>query len=246
MAILGLQAGKHVYVEKPCSHNPAEGVMLVEAQQKYGKLVQMGTQQRSSPHTIEIVEQDPRWPDRPRLLRQGLVHQWHENPSAWARTCPFPRTLDWDLWQGPAPRQPYKDNVQPYNWHWFRIWGTGETLNNGTHEVDVCRWALGVDYPKRVTSSGGRYAFKDDWQFYDTLVTSFEYDDKMISWDGTCCNGMHSFYDRDRGSVIEGHQRHRARRSRRLRSLRPERKKDRRIQVGKQTHPPTTWSAATR
>src|SRR5207249_6852524 len=63
-------------------------------------------------------------------------------------------------------------NVHPYNWHWFRIYGTGETLNNGTHEVDVCRWALGVDYPKRVTSSGGRYHFKDDWQFYDTLLTS--------------------------------------------------------------------------
>jgi len=111
--------------------------------------------------------------------------------------------LDWDLWQGPAPRQPYKDNYHPYNWHWFKIYGTGETLNNGTHEVDVCRWALGVDYPKRVTSSGGRYHFKDDWQFYDTLVTSFEYDDKLISWEGKCCQGMR-FYDRDRGSTIMG------------------------------------------
>jgi predicted dehydrogenase len=93
--------------------------------------------------------------------------------------------------------------VQPYNWHWFRIWGTGETLNNGTHEVDVCRWALGVDYPNRITSSGGRYQFKDDWQFYDTLVTSFEYDDKLISWEGKCCNGMR-VYNRDRGSTIMG------------------------------------------
>ena len=83
--------------------------------------------------------------------------------------------------------------MQPYNWHWFKIWGTGETLNNGTHEVDVCRWALGVDFPKRVTASGGRYHFKDDWQFYDTLVTSFEYDDKIISWEGKCCQGM-QFY----------------------------------------------------
>jgi predicted dehydrogenase len=93
--------------------------------------------------------------------------------------------------------------VQPYNWHWFRIYGTGETLNNGTHEVDVCRWALGVDYPNRITSSGGRYHFKDDWQFYDTLVTSFEYDDKMISWEGKCCEGM-KIYNRDRGSTIMG------------------------------------------
>jgi predicted dehydrogenase len=93
--------------------------------------------------------------------------------------------------------------VQPYNWHWFKNWGTGETLNNGTHEVDVCRWALGVDYPNRVTASGGRYHFKDDWQFYDTLITSFEYDDKMISWEGMCCQGMQYFH-RGRGSLIEG------------------------------------------
>ncbi len=126
-----------------------------------------------------------------------------ENPSATANPRPCPPQLDWDLWQGPAPRQPYKDNVQPYNWHWFRIWGTGETLNNGTHEVDVCRWALGVDYPNRVTASGGRYAFKDDWQFYDTLLTSFEYDDKLIDWEGKCCQGM-KFYNRDRGSTIMG------------------------------------------
>jgi predicted dehydrogenase len=111
--------------------------------------------------------------------------------------------LDWDLWQGPAPRRSYKDNVQPYNWHWFKIYGTGETLNNGTHEIDVCRWALGVDYPQRVTSSGGRYQFKDDWQFYDTLLTSFEYPDKMISWEGKSCQGM-KYYNRDRGSVIMG------------------------------------------
>jgi predicted dehydrogenase len=76
-------------------------------------------------------------------------------------------------------------------------------LNNGTHEVDVCRWALGVDLPKRITASGGRYQFKDDWQFYDTLVTSFEYDDKLISWESNSCNGMKT-YDRDRGVVIVG------------------------------------------
>lgn len=202
MAIAGLQAGKHVYVEKPCSHNPAEGALLIAAQRKYGKLVQMGTQQRSSPHTIEIVER----------IHSGLIGRpyyakaWYSNTRksiGVGKAAPVPAQLDWDLWQGPAPRQPYKDNVQPYNWHWFRIWGTGETLNNGTHEVDVCRWALGVDYPNRVTSSGGRYHFKDDWQFYDTLVTSFEYDDALLSWEGKCCQGM-KFYNRDRGSTIMG------------------------------------------
>jgi predicted dehydrogenase len=202
MAIAALQAGKHVYVEKPCSHNPAEGAMLVEAQQKYGKLVQMGTQQRSSPHTIEIVEKI----HGGAIGRPYLAKAWYSNVRksiGTGKEVPVPEQLDWDLWQGPAPRRPYKDNVQPYNWHWFRIYGTGETLNNGTHEVDVCRWALGVDYPKRVTASGGRYQFKDDWQFYDTLVTSFEYEDKMLSWEGKSCQGM-KYYDRDRGSAIMG------------------------------------------
>jgi len=202
MAILGLQAGKHVYVEKPCSHNPAEGALLIQAQAKYQKLVQMGTQQRSSPHTIEIVDK----------IHQGLIGRayyaksWYSNTRksiGVGREAAVPKQLDWDLWQGPAPRRFYKDNVEPYNWHWFKIYGTGETLNNGTHEVDVCRWALGVDYPKSVSASGGRYHFKDDWQFYDTLNTEFNYEDRMISWEGKCCQGM-KIYGRDRGSVIMG------------------------------------------
>ena len=202
MAVAGLQAGKHVYVEKPCSHNPAEGEMLVQAQQKYKKLVQMGTQQRSSSYTIEIIDK----------IHAGLIGRpyyakaWYSNvrkSMGTGKEVPVPAQLDWDLWQGPAPRQPYKDNIHPYNWHWLRTYGTGEALNNGTHEVDVCRWALGLDYPKRVTSSGGRYHFKDDWQFYDTLVTSFEYDDSLISWEGKSCQGM-KFYGRDRGSAIMG------------------------------------------
>jgi len=202
MAIAGLQAGKHVYVEKPCSHNPAEGAMLVEASQKYGKLVQMGTQQRSSTHTIEIVEKI----HGGAIGRPYLAKAWYSNVRksiGTGKEVPVPEQLDWDLWQGPAPRRPYKDNVQPYNWHWFRNYGTGETLNNGTHEVDVCRWALSVDYPKRVTASGGRYQFQDDWQFYDTLVTSFEYEDKMLTWEGKSCQGM-KYYGRDRGSAIMG------------------------------------------
>ena len=143
MAILALQAGKHVYVEKPCSHNPGEGALLVEAQKKYGKLVQMGTQQRSSPHTIEVVQK----------VQDGVIGRayfakaWYSNTRksiGVGKEVPVPPQLDWDLWQGPAPRRAYTSNIQPYNWHWFRIYGTGETLNNGTHEVDVCRWILGV------------------------------------------------------------------------------------------------------
>lgn len=202
MAILGLEAGKHVYVEKPCSHNPHEGAMLVDAQKKYGKLCQMGSQQRSSPHTIEIVNK----------IHNGLIGRaywaetWYANrrkPIGVGKPIPVPATLDWDLWQGPAPRTEYKDNVHPYNWHWFRRWGTGEALNNGTHEVDVARWALGVDYPTRITAAGGRYQTKDDWEFYDTLDTSFIYPDKLITWKGDCCSGK-TTYGRDRGTAVHG------------------------------------------
>ena len=202
MAILGLEAGKHVYVEKPCSHNPAEGALLIEAQRKYGKVVQMGSQQRSSPHTIRIIDQI----HAGSIGRAYFANTWYCNTRksiGVGKQVAVPSTLDWDLFQGPAPREPYRDNVQPYNWHWFKTWGTGESLNNGTHEIDVARWALNVAYPKSVTATAGRYQFKDDWQFYDTMVTSFDYGDAMISWDGKCCNGM-KHYGRDRGVCIMG------------------------------------------
>ena len=202
MAILGMQAGKHVYVEKPCSHNPAEGQMLLKAVEKTGKKVQMGTQQRSSPHTIEIIDK----------IHNGLIgtpymaRAWYANTRksiGTGKPAPVPSQLNWDLWQGPAPRTDYRDNYQPYNWHWFKRWGTGETLNNGTHEVDVCHWALGVDFPETVSAQGGRYAFQDDWQFYDTLTANFTYPHHVITWEGRSCSGMRD-YNRDRGSVIYG------------------------------------------
>ena len=202
MAVMGLQAGKHVYVEKPSSHNPREGELLVEAQKKYNKLVQLGDQQRSSDYTIKIIKR----------IKEGLIGRpyfgkaWYSNTRksiGIGKEVPVPEYLDWELWQGPAPRKPYKDNIHPYNWHWFWNWGTGETLNNGTHEVDICRWALGVDYPNSVAASGGRYHFKDDWEFYDTLVTNYEYDDKMITWEGLSCNGK-KIYNRGRGAAVYG------------------------------------------
>ena len=202
LAIAALEAGKHVYVEKPCSHNPAEGEMLVAAQQKYQKHVQQGTQQRSCVRTIEAIEK----------IHNGIVGRpyfakaWYSNTRksiGIGKEVPVPPQLDWDLWQGPAPRRPYKDNIHPYNWHWFKHWGTGEALNNGTHSIDLCRWALQVDFPNRVTSLGGRYQFTDDQQFYDTLVTCFDYGDKMISWEGRSCNGMKDL-DHEAGLVVMG------------------------------------------
>jgi predicted dehydrogenase len=202
MAVLGLRAGKHVYVEKPSSHNPREGELLVEAQQKYGKLVQVGDQQRSSAHTIKVIGQ----------IHEGLIGRayfgkaWYSNTRksmGIGKEVPVPEWLNWELWQGPAPRSAYKDNIHPYNWHWLFRYGTGESLNNGTHEVDICRWALNAEMPDRVTASAGRYAFQDDWQFYDTMVTSFEYPDQLITWEGKCCNGM-PYFGRDRGVTIHG------------------------------------------
>ena len=124
MAIAGLEAGKHVYVEKPCSHNPGEGAMLVAARDKYKKLVQMGSQQRSSPHTMEIVGK----------IHEGLIGRayyakaWYSNTRksiGTGKPVAVPATLDWDLWQGPAPRKAYMDNYHPYNWHWFKHLGHG-------------------------------------------------------------------------------------------------------------------------
>ncbi len=203
MAILALKAGKHVYVEKPCGHNAHEGELLVAAQKKYGKVVQMGNQQRSGPRSVEAID----------AIRQGAIGRayfaraWYANTRGSigrGKVVPVPAGLDYELWQGPAPRTPYRDNVIHYNWHWFTRWGTGEVCNNGTHEIDVCRWALGVDYPTKVTSTGGRYHFKDDWEFPDTQVVGFEFEgDKAIEWNGQSCNGFAAERS-GRGSSIHG------------------------------------------
>ena len=202
MAIMGLQAGKAVYVEKPCSYDPHEGLMLIEAVKKTGMVCQMGSQQRSSPHTIEIVNK----------IHNGLIGRaywaetWYANrrqPIGVGTDGPAPATLDWDLWQGPAPRRSYRSDVHPYNWHWFTRWGTGETLNNGTHEVDVARWAIDVGYPDHLVAKGGRYQAKDDWQFYDTLDVSMNYPDKLLTWKGDCISGK-TTYGRDRGVAVHG------------------------------------------
>ncbi len=204
MAILGLRANKHVYVEKPSSHNPREGELLAEAQKKYGKLVQVGNQHRSSAHETRIIQQ----------IHEGRIgtayygKAWYANtraPMGIGRVAPVPLELNWDIWQGPVPRSAYKDNIHPYNWHWLRAYGTGEALNNGTHETDLCRWALQVAFPDRIAAQGGRYQFKDDWEFYDTLDVTFKYQDKMINWDGKSAQGMKQF-GRDRGALIQGTQ----------------------------------------
>ena len=202
-AIMACQAGKHVYVEKPCSHNPYEGELLVEAARKYNRVVQMGNQRRSWPKIIECVQE----------LNAGIIGRayfakgWYTNnrqPIGIGKPAPVPAHLDYELWQGPAPRQPYQDNIIHYNWHWFWNWGTGEALNNGTHEVDVMRWGLGVEYPTRVTSAGGRYAYQDDWQTPDTQVISFDFPGNIsMEWEGRSCNS-YPIEGSGRGAIFYG------------------------------------------
>lgn len=202
-SILALKAGKHVYVEKPCGYDPGEGELLIAAQRKYGHIVQMGNQQRSSPHTIEALQK----------VREGIIGRIYMGKAFYANTrgpigrgkpADVPAWLDWELWQGPAPRMDYRDNIVHYNWHWFRRWGTGESCNNATHEVDICRWFLDVDYPTKVSSTGGRYHYADDWEFYDTQYIGWEFPDrKAIFWEGRSCNGR-PIEKRGRGSILYG------------------------------------------
>src|SRR6185312_7826884 len=188
-AILACQAGKHVYVEKPCSHNPHEGEMLVAASRKYDRKVQMGSKRSSWPNIIATKKE----------LQESIIGRtyyakgWYTNNResiGTGKKVPVPSTLDYDLWQGPAPREPYRDNILPYNWHWFWNWGTGEAGNNGTHMLDLMRWGLGVEYPSSVRSSGGRYRYQDDWQTPDTQVITWEFpNNTLMEWEGRSCNG---------------------------------------------------------
>lgn len=191
-SIIGLQAGKHVYVEKPCSHNPNEGELLVQAANKYGKVIQMGNQRRSWPNVVEGIN----------ALKNGAIGRvyfgkgWYTNnrPSMGiGKDAPVPEWLNWDLWQGPAPRKSFKDNIVHYNWHWLWHWGTGEALNNGTHMIDLLRWGMEVDYPTKVSSHGGRYRYQDDWETPDTQVINLDFGTNMsMSWEGRSCNGKNN------------------------------------------------------
>lgn len=188
-AILATQAGKHVYLEKPCSHNPREGELLVAAQKKFGTVMQIGNQRRSWPNVAAGVK----------AVRDGEIGRayfakgWYTNnrPSiGTGKSVAIPNWLNFDLWQGPAPRSAFKDNILHYNWHWFWHWGTGESLNNGTHMLDLMRWGMNVTYPIRVTSSGGRYRYQDDWETPDTQVINLEFpNNAAMTWEGRSCNG---------------------------------------------------------
>jgi len=202
-ALMALKAGKHVYVEKPCSHNPHESELLVECQKKYNKVVQIGTQQRSAPESIDIIGQ----------VHSGVIGEPYLAVAFYSnrrgsigngKVVPVPEGFNWELFQGPAPRTIYQDIYFDYNWHWFWNWGTGETGNNAVHELDIARWALQVDFPDKVVVNAGKYHFKeDDWVMYDTMDATFHFGDKAIKWDGKSRNGYNT-YGSDRGTIIYG------------------------------------------
>lgn len=201
---MSLDAGKHVYVEKPASHNPKESDLLIKLQKLYGKTVQMGNQQRSSPESIEIINE----------IHNGVIGNAYNAVAFYSNSrgrvdnasiVAPPDYLDWDLFQGPAPRQKFIDIVGDYNWHWYWQWGTGETGNNATHELDIARWALQVKYPKRVQVDAAKEHYVDDpWTMYDTMYATYEFEDgKVINWDGKSRNGYNT-YGSGRGTIIYG------------------------------------------
>lgn len=174
-AILAMQAGKHVYVEKPCSHNFTEGKQLVAASAKYNKVVQHGTQMRSNQGFAEAVQ----------MLHEGVIGDvlvakiWNiqrRQNIGHAEPSDPPAGFNHDLWIGPAPMMPYQSNRHHYNWHWWYNFGTGDAGNDGVHEFDLARWGLGEErHPSKVAVIGGKYFFDDDQQFPDTMTATFEY-----------------------------------------------------------------------
>lgn len=202
---LAVLAGKHVYVEKPCSHNPREGELLIELRKKYNKVIQMGNQQRSAPESREIIAD----------IHNGIIGTAYKAVAFYSATrgevphpkpAPVPEGLDWDLFQGPAPRKSYAHDTWDYNWHWYGWdYGTAESGNNATHELDIARWALQVEYPDFVdVEAAKRHFVNDGWTMYDTMEATFKFGgNKVIQWDGKSRSGYKT-YGTDRGTVIYG------------------------------------------
>lgn len=204
IGIMACAAGKHVYVEKPASHTPWEGEQFIKAAQKYDKVVQMGNQQRSSVKNIQGIQ----------MIRDGRIGEVYHADTWYAnnrksigngKRTAVPDWLNWDLWQGTAVREPYFDNYVHYNWHWFWKYGTGETGNNATHEIDVARWALNLEHPEEVISTGMKGRYKDsDWEMYDTIHATWKYPNgKTIVWDGNSRSGVQKMGS-GRGVIVYG------------------------------------------
>ncbi len=175
MGIWACQAGKDVYVEKPCSHNLWEGWQLVRAAQKYNRIVQHGTQARSQPAVREGIAKLREGLIGEIYMARGLCFKWRDTIGR-AQPEPVPAGVNYDLWTGPAPMKPFTRNRFHYNWHWIWDTGNGDLGNQGVHQVDIARWALDVKFPNRVSAIGGHFMFDDDQQTPNTLNCAFEFD----------------------------------------------------------------------
>jgi predicted dehydrogenase len=175
MAVWACQAGKDVYVEKPCSHNLWEGKQLVRAAQTYGRMVQHGTQSRSLPAVRQAIASLQQGVAGDLYLSRGLCFKWRDT-IGYAPVEPVPPGVHYDLWKGPAPDHAFTRNRFHYNWHWFWWYGNGDLGNQGVHQIDIARWGLGVGFPNKVSAIGGHFMFKDDQETPNTLNCAYEFD----------------------------------------------------------------------
>ena len=173
--IWACEAGKDVYVEKPCSHNMFEARQIVAAARKYNRIVQQGSQSRSSVALQEAVQKMREGLLGDVYMARGLCFKWR-NTIGRAPVEPVPAGVDYDLWLGPAPAHPFTKNRFHYNWHWFWDYGNGDLGNQGIHEVDIARWGLGVKYPTKVSAMGGHFMFDDDQETPNTITCNYEFD----------------------------------------------------------------------
>jgi len=172
--IWACQAGKDVYVEKPCSHNVFESRQIVAAARKYGRMVQMGSQSRSSPALQEAVQKMREGEFGEIYMARGLCFK-SRNTIGKTPVEPVPLGVDYDMWTGPSPMHPFTKNRFHYNWHWFWDTGNGDLGNQGIHEVDIARWGLGVTHPTKVSAIGGKFMFDDDQETPNTITASYEF-----------------------------------------------------------------------
>ena len=175
MGIWACQAGKDVYVEKPCSHNLWEGKQFVAAARRYDRIVQHGTQIRSATAIREGIQKLHEGMIGEIYMARGLCYKWR-NTIGHAQVEPVPAGVNYDLWTGPAPMHEFTHNRFHYNWHWFWYYGNGDMGNQGTHQMDVARWGLGVGLPNKVTAIGGHFMFDDDQETPNTLSCIFQFD----------------------------------------------------------------------
>jgi len=188
MTLWGCQAGKDVFVEKPCSHNIHEGRIAVEAARKYNRIVQHGTQNRSRQEFADVVEAIKSGKLGRLLVSRGLCYKSNlrgglgtRGSIGYAKPTEPPATLDFNLWLGPAAEQAYHSNLVPYRWHWFWDFGNGDIGNQGVHEMDKARWVIpGATLPRSVFSLGGRLGYRDQGQTPSSQIAVFDYGETQL------------------------------------------------------------------